>query len=175
MSEASSATAVQRLFEQHATWIGQILRHFGLPEADIADGVQEVFLLVDRRYSELEDRSEVSRWLGRICSSVAMSHLRRLRSRREQLTWQLPDAGVEADQHVRVERSEERLRLQHLLNALDEEQRAVIVLYELHGLRMREVAEAVGCPIQTAYSRRNAALSRLRKSMLADGLPAFLA
>jgi RNA polymerase sigma-70 factor (ECF subfamily) len=33
----------------------------------------------------------------------------------------------------------------------------VFVLYELEELPMIEVAEAVGCPLQTAYSRLHAA------------------
>jgi RNA polymerase sigma-70 factor, ECF subfamily len=168
MPEQPPPSAVQSLFEQHATRLAQHLRQLGVPDADIADGVQEVFLIVDRRYGEFENCANVITWLNRISSYVAMGHMRRLRARREKLASRLPDPGVEADQHMRIERTEQRMRLQRLLDGLDEGQRAVVVLYELHGLPMRLVAEAVGCPIQTAYSRRNAALDRLRKGMLGD-------
>jgi RNA polymerase sigma-70 factor (ECF subfamily) len=173
--EHSPVSAVQSLFEQHAPRLAQHLRQLGVPEADIADGVQEVFLLVDQRHAEFETCANVVTWLNRIGSYVAMGQLRRLRARRERLASRLPERGVEADQHTCIERREQRMRLQRLLDELDEGQRAVVVLYELHGLPMRLVAEAVGCPLQTAYSRRNAALDRLRKGMLGDTPRALLA
>ena len=40
--------------------------------------------------------------------------------------------------------------------SFDEPKRAVFVLYELEELPMAEVAEIVGCPVQTAYSRLHA-------------------
>jgi RNA polymerase sigma-70 factor, ECF subfamily len=41
------------------------------------------------------------------------------------------------------------------------------VLYELEGLTMKEVAEVVGCPLQTAYSRLHAARERLTAAVKA--------
>ena len=49
------------------------------------------------------------------------------------------------------------VRLDGILTGLDEDKRAVFVLYEIEQLAMAEVAEAVGCPLQTAYSRLHAA------------------
>ena len=37
----------------------------------------------------------------------------------------------------------------------------MFVLFELEELSMKEVAEACGCPLQTAYSRLHAARRRL--------------
>jgi RNA polymerase sigma-70 factor (ECF subfamily) len=85
---------------------------------------------------------------------------------------QPPDAGVDPEQHVLIERREERALLNGLLDALDDDQRAVIVLYEIELLPMREVAETMGCPLQTAYSRRKAALERLRDALMeGEGKP----
>jgi len=43
------------------------------------------------------------------------------------------------------------------LEDLDDEKREVFVLYELEELTMNEVADALACPLQTAYSRLYAA------------------
>jgi RNA polymerase sigma-70 factor (ECF subfamily) len=64
---------------------------------------------------------------------------------------------VPATQDTDYARAEARLMLETILNLLDEDKRAVFVLYEIEGLAMREVAEVVGCPLQTAYSRLQAA------------------
>jgi RNA polymerase sigma-70 factor, ECF subfamily len=37
----------------------------------------------------------------------------------------------------------------------------VVVLYEIEGFTMKEVAEVVGCPLQTAYSRLYSAREQL--------------
>jgi RNA polymerase sigma-70 factor (ECF subfamily) len=54
-----------------------------------------------------------------------------------------------------------------LLARLDDDQRAVFVLYEMEGLSMPEVAEALGCPQTTAYSRLYAARKVLRAAVQA--------
>ncbi len=70
------------------------------------------------------------------------------------------------------ERRAEQRQLQALLERLDEDKRAVLVLHELEGLPMNEVAELVECPVKTAYSRLAAArkqmLSMLTKSNLSE-------
>jgi len=53
--------------------------------------------------------------------------------------------------------NEARERFNRLLETLDEPRRTVFVLYEIEELTMAEVAAAVGCPLQTAYSRHNSA------------------
>jgi RNA polymerase sigma-70 factor, ECF subfamily len=155
----------RRIFDGHAATVSRTLRYLGVPEPDLLDAAQEVFLVVNRRFREFEGRSTLSTWIRQICLRVALSHRRRRGRRREDIVEQPPDAGVEAEQHSGLERREDRARLNRLLDALDDDQRAVIVLYEIELLPMREVAETVGCPLQTAYSRRKAALERLRAAM----------
>ena len=155
----------RRIFDDHAPTVTRTLRYLGVPESDLMDAAQEVFLVVDRRFREFEGRSTLSTWIRQICLRVALSTRRRRGRRREEVLEHPPDPGVEADQHAGIERREQRALLNGLLDALDDDQRAVIVLYEIELLPMREVAETVGCPLQTAYSRRKAALDRLRASL----------
>ncbi len=68
-------------------------------------------------------------------------------------------------------RVELRATLTQLLDALDEDKRAVLVLYEIEGLSMKEVAEIVDCPLQTAYSRLHAARRRIAEVMDRDSEP----
>jgi RNA polymerase sigma-70 factor (ECF subfamily) len=57
-----------------------------------------------------------------------------------------------------------------LLAKLDDEKRTIFVLYELEGLTMAEVAGAVGCPLQTAYSRLHAARRAVKVLLLRSRL-----
>jgi RNA polymerase sigma-70 factor (ECF subfamily) len=65
-------------------------------------------------------------------------------------------------------RAETRAQLHALLATLDDDKRTVLVLYELEGLTMKEVAEAIGCPLQTAYSRLHAARERVLAALSAS-------
>ena len=51
-----------------------------------------------------------------------------------------------------------------LLDQLDEPKREIIVLYYLEQLTLREIAEALGCPLQTVYSRLGAATKQLEEA-----------
>ncbi len=159
---AAAQTPFRQIFEEHAGAVYRTLRYLGVAEADLMDASQEVFLVVDRRRGEFEGRSSLSTWIHEICIRVALSTRRRRRRRHEELVAEPPETTVEADQDARIEQRDRRSLLTGLLDGLDENQREVIVLHEIERLPMREVAEIVGCPLQTAYSRRNAGLEKMR-------------
>jgi RNA polymerase sigma-70 factor (ECF subfamily) len=76
-----------------------------------------------------------------------------------------PDVAVAATQHGDAERGEARRRLLAALDTLTDEQRQVFVLYEIEQLTMQEIAAAVGCALQTAYSRLYAARAKVQTAM----------
>jgi len=156
----------RQIFEDHAAAVGRILRAMGVAEADVMDAAQEVFLVVNRRYGEFEGRSSVSTWIRQICIRVALSSRRSRRRRREDVLAEPPEESVAADQHSRIEGAEERRLLGWLLDSLDVGQREVIVLHDIEHLPMREVADIVGVPLQTAYSRRKSALANMRERLV---------
>jgi RNA polymerase sigma-70 factor (ECF subfamily) len=85
--------------------------------------------------------------------------------RREQPVSEPPAVDVDASQFDHVARGQLRHTLETLLDRLDADKRAVIVLFEIEELSMKEVAEVLGCPVQTAYSRLHAA-----RKILLNGL-----
>jgi RNA polymerase sigma-70 factor, ECF subfamily len=151
-----SATAGD-LFRTHGPYVWRALRYLGAPSAEIADLVQEVFVVVHRKIDTFEGRAELRTWIYGICLRVIAAHRRRARVQREDVVAEVPDVGAEAEQDESVERGQNRALLRAALERLSPERRAVFVLYEIEELAMREVAEAVGCPLQTAYSRLYAA------------------
>ena len=58
--------------------------------------------------------------------------------------------------------------LNRVLYSLDEDKQVVFLLYEVEGLSMREVAETLKCPIQTAYTRLYAARRELTSALGED-------
>lgn len=155
---ASSALTVEAIFREHAPYVWRALRRLGVAETDAEDVCQEVFLVVHRRLATFTGECALRTWLYGICIRTASDYRRRPHRLREQPAGDdLPEVRTPAPQEDELERRRSRDRLDAALDTLDEAKRAVFVLYEIEGLLMPEVAEAVGCPLQTAYSRLHAA------------------
>lgn len=145
------------VFGACAPLVCRTLRRLGLPEADVEDLAQEVFMVVFRKLPAFEGRSKVSTWVYGICVKVAADHRRRAYVRLESPRDEVPETEVTPPQGVAVARLEARALLDAVLAELDDDKRAVFVLYELEELGMAEVAAALEVPLQTAYSRLHAA------------------
>jgi RNA polymerase sigma-70 factor (ECF subfamily) len=153
---------VEQLFRDHGPFVWRALRRFGLAESDADDLCQEVFLIAMRRLDSFEHRSSLSTWLYGISVRVALAHRRRASTRRE-LPWASPpEIPAPEGPHEEVADRQARELLDRALDELDDDKRAVFVLFELEQLPMAEVARALECPLQTAYSRLHAARDQVQ-------------
>jgi RNA polymerase sigma-70 factor (ECF subfamily) len=145
------------IFREHAPFVWRGLRRLGIPESDVEDVCQEVFVVVHRKLGDFEGRSSLRTWIYGICARTASDYRRSGRVRREVVTDAPPEVAHEGGQHDAVALRQARATLDRILDELDDDKRSVFVLYEIEELTMAEVAEALGCPLQTAYSRLHAA------------------
>jgi RNA polymerase sigma-70 factor (ECF subfamily) len=146
------------------------LRRLGIPQPQLDDAVQDVFLVVHRRLGEFEGRSTVKTWLFGIALRVASVH-RRSAARRptEPLTEEPADVAAPAAAESLSEAREAARLVHQLLDSLDEDRRAVFVLSELEQMTAPEISAALGVNLNTVYSRLrlarrdfDAALARYR-------------
>jgi RNA polymerase sigma-70 factor, ECF subfamily len=145
------------IVDQHAEFVWRALRHLGVREADVEDACQDVFLVAHRRLGDFRGDSSLGTWIYGICVRVAADHRRRAYVRREIPGSEPPAPPQPPDQTERAMRRQSLELLGRILDQLDDEKRAVFVLYEIEELSMKDVAEALRCPLQTAYSRLHAA------------------
>jgi RNA polymerase sigma-70 factor (ECF subfamily) len=153
------------LFEEHAAFAWRVLRRLGVSDADADDACQEVFLTVHRRLPVFEGRSSPRTWIYGICIRVASDYRNRATTRREVSSSTPPDQAVEASQVGDLALREARALLDRILDGLDDDKRAAFVLYELEELSLKELAAALGCPLQTAFSRLQAARREVEAAM----------
>jgi RNA polymerase sigma-70 factor, ECF subfamily len=158
-SDPSTRPSLRDVFDAEVAFVFRVLRRLGVPERDLDDAAQDVFVVVHRRLPSFEPGLSLRAWLFGIIRRVALGRRRRASQRLEEL-------GTEADSVASAPCKEEQLAaralLERALAVLDAPKREVLFLYELEGMPMHEVAEAVGCPLQTAYSRLRAARSLVR-------------
>lgn len=153
------------IFHEHVPYVWRALRRLGVAEADVEDVCQEVFVVVHRKLPEFEGRARLRTWIYGICIRTASDYRRRAHRRHERPTDAVPDPGSPAVQDAEVRRREARAILDAALAELDDAKREVFVLFEIEELTMAEVAEAVGCPVKTAYSRLYAARAQLEAAL----------
>jgi RNA polymerase sigma-70 factor (ECF subfamily) len=147
------------IFETYGPFVARALRQLEVPSADRHDLSQEIFVIVHRRLHEYDGRTSLRSWIYGICVRMASTYRRSARVRREQACGS-PEPAASPDAANQDRDLDSRRAFAHaeaLLAKLDDEKRRVFVLYEVEGLSMMEVAEEVGCPLQTAYSRLHAA------------------
>jgi RNA polymerase sigma-70 factor, ECF subfamily len=148
------------LFRAHAPFVARFLQRLGLPAGELDDLLQEVFIVAHRKGGYLPGPATPRGWLAAIALRVAQAG-RRAHQRRER------PAGAEVElvreledpaRRLEVRRAMERVQL--ALDGLLLEHRAVFVLYEIEGESCELIAEALGIPIGTVYSRLHHARRR---------------
>jgi len=152
------------IFREEAAYVGRTLRYLGVRESHLEDACQEAFLVIHRRLADYRGGS-LRAWVRQICVHVAHNHRRSLHRHPEDPSAHPPEVVSPPEQHGALERRRLRQRLLAVLDELPDEQRATFVLFEIEHLTMAETAEALGCPLQTAYSRLHAARERIQTAI----------
>jgi RNA polymerase sigma-70 factor (ECF subfamily) len=166
---APAAVTLGDLFDVHAAYVWNTLRRLGVSPSDVEDLTHDVFLQVHARLGDYDPGRPVRPWLFGFAFRIASQHRRRAHRRRE--TQGEPDMaahpGARADEQLALE--DDRRMVQAALDAIDLDRRAVFILYEIDGVSMSEIANGLGIPANTAYSRLRvgrgefrAAVQRLR-------------
>lgn len=162
------APELEAIYKDHHTFVWRSLRRLGVPDADVDDLVQEVFVVVHRRLGDFEGRSAITTWLFGIAYHVMQEHRRKgaARARRE---LQVEEGRPPTAPDRRLSRVEAVGVLDELLARLDEDQRNVFVMAEVAKLTAPEIAELTGAKLNTIYSRL-----RLARRAFDDALTRWL-
>lgn len=145
--------ALAELFAQNVHLVWRVLERHGVPRSDVEDATQEVFLIAHRRLEDWDPaRAAASTWLYAIAVRVAANWRRKVARPLGQLDPRTPtDPGTKLDRHRAM------AKVRAVLDAMEPGRREVFVMFELEAISMKQVAEMVGCPLQTAYTRLHAA------------------
>jgi RNA polymerase sigma-70 factor, ECF subfamily len=155
------------LFRAHAPFTWRCLRRLGVAAADSDDVCQEVFVVVHKKLGQYDGRTSLRAWIYGIAVRKASDYRRLARNRHEKLV-EAPgeERATSAPGPDRsLEHRRDLERLDRALGELDEDKRNAFVLYEVEGLTLSEVAAALACPLQTLYSRLNAARRHVDRAL----------
>jgi RNA polymerase sigma-70 factor (ECF subfamily) len=138
------------------------------------DLTQETFMRIWQHPPELRGGRQLRAWIFRLARNEYLQHRRRAGldtvaledgTEAEMTDWQTP--GPQA----KLEQAEFARRVHRAVDLLRDPYREVILLHNLEGLPLREVAEVLGVPLGTVKSRRAKALVLLRDLMAKETVP----
>jgi RNA polymerase sigma-70 factor (ECF subfamily) len=154
---------LRALVEAHYDFVWRSLRRLGVPEGDVDDAAQKVFLTASRKLASIRRGAERS-FLFQTAYRVASDSRRTLRRRRE-----VPevedretlDEGPSGEELLDLRRA--RQQLDEILDSMPLDLRAVFVLFELDEMTTAAIAELLELPAGTVASRLRRARLEFRR------------
>jgi RNA polymerase sigma-70 factor (ECF subfamily) len=149
------------VYEAHFRYVWRCLRSLGVRDAQLDDSLQDVFLVVQRRLPGFDGGAELRTWLYAIALRIARRY--RDRARREPASLEAerehnPELPAAPEASAESAHANERLALaRRALASLEDDKREVFVLARIEGMSAPEIAEVIGIPLNTIYSRLRAA------------------
>ena len=175
--------AAERLIAQYQSLAYTTALRLVADPMEAEEIAQEALLRAHTRLSELRDSSLYGAWLRRMTANLAVTRLRRRgRIRFESLDGHVYDAsGRERAHALRDERVVspedaaiallESADIQALLGRLPAEQRVAVVLRDMYGYDIAEVAELVRCGLSAAKMRVSRGRAALRTMIESKRVP----
>lgn len=128
------------------------------------DVAQETFLRAYERRGQLRKVSRVRAWLFRIASNLSIDHIRRrVRFTSPEGPFWETQAGDDQDPSISVGEEETMARIRAALLTLTDRERDAFLLKHWEGLKIREVAAALGCREGTVKSAIHRAVRKMQK------------
>ncbi len=143
---------------------------------DAEEATQDTFIKIHRHLKEFRFRSSFKTWAYRIAVNTAINESRKRSKGIGPATGY--DDRRESQETVNntrrdLEKKEAQMAISSILNKLNPEQRACVVLRDIEGLSYKEIAETLKININTVRSRLKRARERfmvLRKGVVCDEL-----
>lgn len=136
-------------FEAEFGYVCRSLRRLGVTDGDVQDIAQELFVAVHRAWPEYDRRRPLRPWLFSFALRFAANYRRLARH-----SIPLQDGDETEPILASPSRgSEDRDLLLRALDRLDFDFRVAVVMHDLGGFSAPEIADSVGAPLNTVYSR----------------------
>jgi RNA polymerase sigma-70 factor (ECF subfamily) len=140
------------IFDREFSYVWTSLRRLGVPPRDLEDVTHDVFVEVFRNLKRYDPARPMRPWLFAFAFRFASDYRRLARHRVE--VYEEP-AGIAPDVPADevIAARELRTLIARALESIDLVRRGVFILHELDARPMAEIAETLGIPLNTAYSR----------------------
>jgi RNA polymerase sigma-70 factor, ECF subfamily len=155
--------AWRKLYERHFGKVARLVHALGINDGEADDLCQEIFLIVYRHLGSFRGEARLATWIHRLSTREAIRHAKRRRLKRALIdVWKralspaLPRDWAENE-------AARRQYMAQLLGRLSPERRLALVLFEIEGKPVQEIAELCGCAVNTVWTRIHRARTQLEE------------
>jgi RNA polymerase sigma-70 factor, ECF subfamily len=164
-------SAFQALVERHRSMVYRVAYQFAGNHYDAEDIAQEVFIKVYKSLDRFRQDSQLSSWMYRIVMNACIDHRRRGTSagavsfgeEAEQKMVNTPESRPGPEEHAYA--GELGQVLESEIGRLPKGQRIVFVMRHHQGMKLCEIAAALGLAEGTVKRQLHAAVHRLRQAL----------
>jgi RNA polymerase sigma-70 factor (ECF subfamily) len=164
---AGDQSAWRALYDRHYGDVDRLVSALGITDSEGDDLCQEIFLLIYRSLPSFRGEAQLGSWIYRLATREAIRFAKRRRLRKKlaeifvrERKPRLPPDWAETE-------AGRRHYLEQVLSLLSPERRLVLVLSEIEGLPVSEIARIADCAENTVWTRLHRA--RLDLAKMAEG------
>lgn len=167
LNAVGATIAFGDVYEQYFDFIWRSARRLGVPNDNLDDAVQDVFLTVHRRLRDFRGDSSIRTWLFGILLHTVRGY-RRTAKRKPTCSLQ-PESVVDSKHpgpHESAAKGEAVELLYDFLDSLDDDKRTVFVQAELEQMTAQEISVILGINANTVYSRLRSARQAFEEAVM---------
>ena len=127
--------------------------------------MQETFIRVRLYVNRYSDQGKPLAWMFTIARNLAYMRLRELKKKSFQEFETIQDMiGFSLIQNV-----EDRIVLEGAFQVLNDEERSIVLLHAVSGMKHKEIASILNKPLSTVLSKYNRAIKKLNQELSNNG------
>ena len=131
-----------------------------------AEGViQDAFVNIAQNANKYVSQGKPMAWIMTITKNIALMKLKRMDNRNSSLEDYMDVAKTDD-----FAQSDRRLMLRKALSELKDEDRQIVILHAMTGMKHREIAEIMKIPLPTVLTKYKRSLEKMRRTIGGDDI-----
>jgi len=163
-SRGASADPCLEAFSGEFDYLMRSLRRLGVHRDDLEDVAHEIFLVLYKAWDKYDPSRPFRAYLFGVAFRVACNHVRKRRKEVPYPYLEVSDTGDRPDQLI--EAGQRRALVLKALARIPLSKRAVLIMHDIDGLEMSEIATALSIYRFTGYSRLHKARKDFAQAVL---------
>ena len=156
-------TAWRTLYDRHFPDVERLISSLGILDSEADDICQEIFVIIYKNLARFRGEARLSTWIYRVATREAIRFARRRRLVRGLTEIFVRDRSDAKPADWSESEAGRRHYLRQLLDKLPPERRLALVLYEIEGVPVSEIARISDCAENTVWTRLHRARTELEK------------
>lgn len=161
--QAGADTSCLEAFNRELDYLFWTVQRFGAPASDVEDLLQDIFAVLHNRWSTLDTTRPLRPWLFGVAFRVVRSHRRR--QMRETPRDGLDPEDDSADPEGNLQKHQSLALLSAALERVPEARRSVLLLHDLDGIEVVEIARRLSLTRFGVYARLRKARKELASAV----------